>query len=439
MKCNLAGNATTGNTFAWGFDSSVNPSVTGRVSGQDIGETKNDSMGQIMTVAGSGTYTVTDDSTPGYSTVSSGTTGVTLLRLKFSATTENVDLKRVALQIGGVAASNTPTDLVGRKVTLYDSANPSVSIGEAIFSTTRFATSTVLTGFTIPAGQSKVLLVKGDIAAITASVGPLTSSGDLMRMAYDGDSNGIANGNYGVGVASGQNITPSSGDVTATGVRIYKAYPTFAKIDLSSSERLLQTASGRTLYKFSVTANGNDVYMYKFTFNIGSSTVSATTSVYGLYAFTDSGFSSADTTFSTDGLLNAGNCVNGVNSTDPNFNIVEVYMDSTACATATTTYKVPLGQTRYFKFQGNVAMVEAGTGTEFITVQLDGDAAYPSNSANLMNIASTINSDTHNDFVWSPNSTSTSISINDFDFTNGYGLIGLPTTNMLSETLTSAN
>src|SRR3989338_529431 len=191
--------------------------------------------------------------------------------------------------MGAVAATNTPNDLVGRKVALYDAANPTTSIGEAIFSTGRTATSTLLSGFTIPAGGSKSMLVKGDIAAVMALVGPLTASGDLLIVQYDKDSNGIANGNYGVGQASGQNISPDalSADIAPAGVRIMKGYSTFAKIDLSISERLLQTVSGKTLYKFKVTANGGDVYMYKATFTVSSSSVSATTSSYALFAFTD--------------------------------------------------------------------------------------------------------------------------------------------------------
>lgn len=439
MKCNVAGSATANNTFAFGYDSGSSPSFTGKTSGQDIVETENDNMGQIMTVAASGTYTVTNDSTPGYTIVSAGTTGSTLLKLKFSATTEDMDIKRVAFQLAGTA-SNTPVDLVGRKVMLYDSAAPSTSIGEAIFPTGDYATSTLSSAFIIPAGGSKTMLVKGDIAAISNAVGPLTASGDLLRVAYDGDSNGVNNGNYAVGKASGSNVAGTSGDVTATGVRIFKSYPTFTKVDLSSTERTLTGESRHALYKFSIKANNGDVYLYKTTFTIGSSTESATTSVYGLYAFTDSAFSVADSVFTTDGLLNAGNCVNGINSTDPNFNILDIYMDSTGCATATTTYKIPSGETRWLKLDATIGTVnrDGGTAVETITVQLDGDAAFTAASAatgDLMHSAATTDTDTNNDFIWSPNSTSTSIGIGDLDFANGYGMTGLPTTNMASESL----
>ena len=114
LKCDTAGNATAGNVFSWGYDTnSDRVSPTGKTSGQSIDETVTDNMGQLMTVAASGTYTVADDSTPGYLIVSSGTAGITLLKLKFSATTEEINLQRVGFDLGQSAATNTPNDLVG--------------------------------------------------------------------------------------------------------------------------------------------------------------------------------------------------------------------------------------------------------------------------------------------------------------------------------------
>lgn len=453
LKCDIAGNATANNYYAFGYDATAaDLTPTGKTSGQTIAETENDSNGQIMTIAAAGTYTVVDDSTAGYTIVSSGTTGVTLLKLKFAATTENVEIQKVALELSSTA-SNTPNDLVGRTVKLYDAASPTVAIGEAIFSTGDYATSTLLTNFVIPAGGSKSMLVKGDIAAISGTVGPLTASGDLLIMNYDGNANGISNGNYGRGVSSGQNITPSSSDVTPAGVRIMKAYPTFAKLDLSTSQLILQTKSGATLYKFKVTANAGDVYAYKWTFYIGSSSVMATTSAYGVYAFTDSGFSVADTAYSTDGLVNYGNAISA-STTDITQTIncwgkgcrplyVEVYPYK---STGFTTYKIPSGETRWFELRANVSNVESTASfTEYITVQLEGDVAYPTVlpgggvTGILTGTAGQVDTDTNNDFIWSPNSTTTSCTRFDIDFTNGYSIVGLPTTNMLSETLTSAN
>lgn len=449
LKCDIAGNATAGNVFSWGYDATgCNPTPTGKVSGQDVGETETDSAGQYMTIAAEGTYTVYDDSTLGYTVVSAGATGQTLLKLKFAAVNEDIDIHRVALQLAGTA-SNTTLDLIGRKVKLYDASNPTVSIGEATFSTTDYATSSLIaTGaFRVPSGGTKTMLVKGDIAGISYTVGPLQTSGDLLRLAYDGDSNGLANGNYGKGVSSGQTIDGTSSDITATGIRIFKAYPSFAHIPLLTDEKVLQSDSLRPLYKFSVTANGGDVYLYKTTFVIGSSTGSAagaSTSVYALTAYTNNSsgsFSGLDTTTSNgDGILNYNNAVTETAGTGKAMTL-EIYPLNTS--SASTTYKIPAGETRYLTLTATIETVETGTGSEAMSVKMEGDLAYPVNQAGsemmaaAFGIATSVELDTNDDFIWSPNSTSSSIGVGDYDYTNGYLLPGLPTTNMAAQQLTS--
>ncbi|MDO8591095.1 MAG: hypothetical protein Q7R65_03920, partial [bacterium] len=273
----------------------------------------------------------------------------------------------------------------------------------------------------------------------------------------DGNSNGISNGNYGKGASSGQNITPTSADVTATGVRVMKAYPTLAQVNLSATEKTLQTVSGATLYKYSVTANGGDVYLYKQTFLIGSSTVMATTTQYALYAYTDSGYSTADTTFigATAGLLNAANAVNGCgansyvalsnNCKAPT--TVEIYMDAgTLGSTATTTYKIPAGETRWLALKADVSnVITVANANESINVQLEGDAAYPTvvPGGGLTGLATgsagQIDTDSNNDFIWSPLSTTSTIAITNVDFTNAYSVVGLPGTHMTAEILKTSN
>ena len=221
------------------------------------------------------------------------------------------------------------------------------------------------------------------------------------RVSYDNDSNGSANGNYGQGVSSGiptPNNARAAGDIIPTGVRVMKAYPSFVKLILTSTENLLQTLTAAPLYKFSVTANAGDVYLFKFHFTVGSSTVSATTSHFGLYAYTDSGFSQADTTFTTDGLING-------------LIITMVWMPFKASQArlilfirirpvfaATTTYKIPSGSTRWFFLKGDINGVATGNISENITVRLDGDRGFAP-----MAIAATVAGASN--FVWSPNST----------------------------------
>ncbi|MDP2676135.1 MAG: hypothetical protein Q8O83_00400 [bacterium] len=482
LKCNISTGAAANTGFRWGYSTASSPTPTGVTSGQSATVTENGSgdgtgvVGQTMTVQTGGTYTVTDDSTPGYSIVQSGTTGVTLAKLKFSASFEDIDIRRVNFELSAVA-TNSPIDLIGQKVSLYDG---STWLADATFGANGdFATSSVIASgaFRVPKDSSKTMTVKGDIGGITVS-GPLVASGDFLQVQWDAGALGLSGGNYGVGVGSGSNISPTGSDTTITGVRIMKSYPSFAKIDLSTSERTMQTGSDRTIYKFKVTAVGNDVQLYKFTFQLSSSTgnlANASTSGYSVYAFTDSSFASPDTSFSTTGLLNAENCayptdaillfggmfkssdktaaveatdnvsVIGLDNTDINVNF-----NKTTCGTATTTYKIPSGETRWFRFAADVYGVETSSGEESFEVRLMGDAAYPTatphpdeniNATDKIAMASAtfIDTDTNDDLIWSPNSTTTSIALTDLDFTNGYLVPGLPTTNMSFETLTSSN
>lgn len=245
-----------------------------------------------------------------------------------------------------------------------------------------------------------------------------------------------------------------------------KAYPQFEQVAMTSSEKSLTAKDGQLLYKFKVTAKQGDINLAKLTFSVGSSTAAgsnATTTKFSLYVFTDSAYSSADGNFSSGvnagGLINAGNCYNG----GPNGSnsrsapgpgnlgtgsvYVEIYPDTTGCASGTTTLKIPSGESRWFKLQASVGTLSPSGTAETFSVQLEGDAAFPvvtpggiyGGSGAHMATRATVDTDAHNDLIWSPRST-TSVQSEvqyqyNFDWTNGYGVSGLPTSNMSSETL----
>ena len=489
LSCSTS--ATTTVSYAWGLNdltqaantaTGVNSgqSLTGVSSGLYINGGNTAAAGQTITVSTGGTFTIVDDSTPGYSIVTPGTE-VSLLKLKFAANNEDIDIKKVAFELTGVA-SNTPLDLVDSKLTLWDGTT---QVGEATFvSGGDRATSTLTGQFRVMANAAKTMTIKGVVSTINSNAGPLNKSGDLLRVTWDGNdvnSTTPANGGtYGKGVAGGTNISPTSpSDITPTGVRVMKSYPSFSKIDLSSSERVLSTGADRVLYKFSVKANGGDVGIYKFTLEHSSSTglttANASTTKYSLYTYTDSGYSAVDSSYSATGLLNANQCYGSENGSSAGGKFgqgfiansvglaatgVEIFMDKTAtgCSSgiSTTTYTVPAGQTRYFVFKGDVANVESTTGSENIQVKLRGDTAYTArvyltrqsqansdgtgmNGGGLLYTADIADSDANNDFIWTPNSTTTSIGLGDADWTNGYLVPGLPGSDMSIETITSAN
>jgi len=445
LRCDIASGST--GIYYWGLDSGQQTNYTGATglaSAQTITETLNDSSGQAMTASSGGTLTVAlDDNSPSYKIVAAGTAGVELARIRFSATNEDIDIRQIALQLSN-GASNTPVNLVNREVKLYD-ADSGALLGSAVFPTDDNATSSAISNFRVLRDGKKVVVVKGDLATISVS-GPLTASGDLLMVDYDGGNVGI-NGTYGVGVASGSNISGGTTDTAVSGVRIMKTYPVVEYIALSTTERTLNagTQSNKTLYKFKITAkggaSGDSVGIMKWTFELGSSTLGATTSVYSLYAYNDASFSQPDTNFASLGLINAGNCFNGRSSTAAGPTDVEIYADRTSCNGATTTYKIPSGQTRYFQFLATVASVESGTSNiDSITVRLAGDAAYPSLSTLMARAgfpSAGIDADTNDDFIWTPISTTTSSTIGDLDFTNGYQVDGLPSIGTTQESVQS--
>lgn len=450
LKCDIIGAAT--GVYFWGYDSGASPSPTGLVSGQSVAAadlTENDSNGQAMTAQTSGSLTVLLDSTASYVVVAPGQ-NVVLAKLKYSATDEGVDVKQVALQLSG-AASNTPINMVQQKVSLWDG---STKVGEAVFVGDTATTS--LTSFRVPKDGSRVLTIKGTIGTVDKS-GDMNRSGDLFIVDYDGDNEG-ANGNYGTGVSSGQRITPSNNDSSSTGVRIMAAYPTFANIALSSTERKLLAGDAKTVYKFKVTANVGEISLAKWTFTVASSTVSgsnATTTKFGLYIYTDSVYSTVDSQINSDGLVNSGQCYNlqgnnalGLPVTTAGLGTgpADIYA-GTGCTSGTTTVDIPSGETRWFKLVASIGAL--ATSNDAIQVQLEGDAAFPvdhqaadngdvgeMSSSGILSGDTGVQNASDNDLIWSPRSTSTSASIDDSDWTNGYGLLGLPGTNLVAETLT---
>lgn len=415
LKCDLKSTAT--GVYEWGYDTTSAPSPTGLVSGQSATLTENDSEGQLMTASTGGSLTVSlDASSPTYTLGAPGV-ATELAKYKFTATNEDISLKQVALQLSGTA-SNSQVDLVNQKVTLHDESG--TQVGEATFSTGDNATSSAITGFTIPKNASKVLTVKGTFANISSS-GPLERSGDLVKVDWDGNNTGL-NGTYGTGSESGSTVTPTGSDTASQGVRVMKTYPTVEKVNISSS----LVNGEQPILRFKVTANGSeDVALYKFTVRLA--TTSAVAADLNAYAYADSGFSNAASGVNDGGkLMNSDLDLTTLwagSATDLN-----VVADSAGTA---TVFQIPAGSTRYFEVRANMTGVDASG--DSISTQLQGDAAYPS-LATWMTDATTADDDDNDDFIWSPNSTTTAAPAN-LDFTNGYNVSGLPSANMTAQVL----
>ncbi|MDO8493610.1 MAG: peptidoglycan-binding domain-containing protein [bacterium] len=420
LNCNIAGSATTSSFFNWGIPVNTSQSTaTGVTSGQTATPTtQSAATGQTMTIAAAGTLTVTkDSSSPSYAIAAANTTGNVLGVLKFHAANEAISLQKLALQLTNPSASSSPNDLV--QVTLWNAAG--TQVGSAVFTgSNRVATSTLVDGaFIIPKDGDALMTIKGDLQPIgTSQIG---RSGALVSVDYDGAD---STGTQGKGLASGATVNQgSSSDTAVDGVRVFRSYPTITMLSLPTNT--LDNGT-RSIMRFKITANSTgDIGLYKFSIRV--STTTATVTSINAYAYTDSGFSTA-----VSGVGNSGKMMNtdlaGVEWAAPTTQL-QLYPQTTAGAS--TTIQISAGQSRYFDITGTVTASAAGAS---ISTQLEGDAAYMASSTLMMKAAGVVSayddveSDTNDDFIWSPNSTTTSV-IASNDWTNGFGIVGLNGTN----------
>lgn len=423
IKCNIANSFVAGQTISVGVATGQDTNATGVTTGNSITESVTQGLGSTMTVQSGGSFTIAlDTSSPAERWGIAGSADQVMTVLKVHATNEAMRLERIQLTFSSTTASTTDFT----KVTLWDGAT---KVGEAVFAgSATLATSTLSGDFIVPKDGDKLLTVKADLASVGTSQ-PGTS-GHLLAISL----NGIATtSTSAIGQSSGSSFNSSTAsDVNGNGVRLVKAYPTLTRMSIPSNTL---TNGSMILYRFSVTApSSGDVGLFKFTFSV-SSTTAATTSNFYVYGYSDSGFSVTPAGYTSP--LNARqvdtigeDSLNGAASTTE----VEVYFDpvtNSSSAPNGEAIQVPAGTTRYFELRGTVASATAG---DAITVNLLGDAAYFTLTSNrFVEPAGTVDAiTTNNDFVWSPNTTSTSATTTN-DWTNGFRLPGLGSTNMESQ------
>ena len=426
LKCDISGNASNDNVYQWGISGTVHQAAattytaaTGLTSGQTVVEVFTDSAGQQQTVASGSLAVALDASSPSY-TMAAGGTNATLAVLRFTATNEAIKLSRVALQFTN-GASNTPIDLQGAKVTLWDGIT---QIGEATFAVNDYATSTITGTVVIPKDGYKRITVKGDLSLI--GTGKAGTQGHVIMVDWDGNGD---TGTQGIGQSAGGTITATGSDTAASGVRTFRSVPTFAKLSTPGTK---MTAGDISLYRFSVTADSSgDVGIGKFTARIATSSATAGTKIadVNMYAFTDDDYSTVVSGLGTSGELLATavdmDTMWVSSATDLNF-------WAETSAGASTTIQIPAGEIRYFEVRGTVTT--AGS-TYSVSTQIQGDAAYQSLATTFMSTGVNADADSNNDFIWSPNCTTTSL-VTHVDWTNGYGVSGLPSSNMTASVLT---
>lgn len=404
LKCNVSGSATSGGTYTWDHDTITNFSATGATSGNAITETQLSDAAVTVTL-GSGTITVTEDSSsPTEYIARADTTDNLANAIRISTTNEGFNLTKLGLKLTNTASSSAG-DLV--KVSIYDGVT---KVGEAFFSgSATSATSTLSQVVTIPKNSSKVLTLKADFAGIGQDASDSATEGHLIAIDYLNAE--------GTGTESGATslLGSSAGSTSASGVRLFNAFPRIARLTLSSSTL---TSGTQDLYRFSITSDAkgsdNGISLYKLTVNLATSTgnsVSGTTTLSNIkvFAYTDAAFNSAVGGF-TDGQIVATIAAPANGDND---------------AVLSSALVIPAGSTYYFKIRGDVVFTSgSGTLNGSVSTKISGDGAYPVLAAStFMGSASTIDGDTNDDFIWSPNST-TSTNVGTVDWTNGYLVSG---------------
>lgn len=424
LKGNISGTATVGSSHAWGLAASAAISSTGMSTTLEIGETVNNATGSVMTVAAGGQYSVTlDSSTPTGKLIPANTTGNVMTVLKFYATSEQINVTKIRLSLNN--ASSSGNDL--SQVYIYDGSTllgqGTLGIGDAQGkSANASSTFTLTTPLQIPANTNKIVTIKADIAPIyTANT--VAHSGRQIAIDYYGSTS--TSENVGTGVSSGNEVANYSVTTAQTAAIIYKSVPTVASVALPTT-----TLSNSTMAisKFSVSADAKgDIDLYKFTFKIATTNpttggpivvenltlVDVTTPETTLYASTTKFY--ADISGYADIALLASPGTQNL---------------------STTTRTVSAGTTRTFELRATISGTGAGAA---INTQLEGDAAKVADTSGDMWTRDLVEADTNDDFIWSDLSdidhTSTSFAAAVRDYTNGYLVNGLPSSNLTAQVL----
>ncbi len=409
LTCNIAAAATGG--YQWGMTTA--PTVTGITSGQSATVSLVSSTGQIMTMTTGGTMTVTlDSSSPSYRLVSAGTTGNVDTVLRFHATNENLNLQTISLQLSSSTAS-TNADVTN--VTLWDGTT---QIGTATFGGgSTYATSTLTTSEVITANSDKLITVKVDVPS--QGVNLAGHPGALVAV----DWNGVdTKGTKATGASSGTTVYATGSATASNGIRVFKSFPT---ITYSTAGGTL-TSGAQDLLSLTVTADTKgDIKLNKLSFSISTSTASLTGN-----ALTFSG---------PNGNVEASSTLD-IPSVASGSITVPVYFNST---TNTSDAIVSAGTTKTYTLRGTVALTGNSNQNGSISIALLADVGYPGlpggqlSALGYLLASTTVSSITNSNIIWSPESTTSSITTAYDDWTNGYGIPGCFTNSGLGQNCTA--
>ncbi len=264
--------------------------------------------------------------------------------------------------------------------------------------------------FVIPKDGYKIITIKANLSDV-GTVYPGTE-GALIQI--DNDADGLT---YGTRMSSGTIISHKHSaaggtDTAVAGVRMFNSFPILERLSLSSN---ILSNGTKSLYKFKVAADAaDDISLYKFSFAIATSSVNA-------YSFSLVETDTGKTVFRSVEV--AGGVVEGV-------------VDSAQYGATQIT--IPAGSSHIYELKATIT--NAGGAGDALSVALMGDVEYPvvptPAGYSVIGTVANIIADGHDNMIWSPNTYGIS-SPTDFNWTNGFGLPGLPPTNMVAQVISA--
>ena len=196
-----------------------------------------------ISVSTQGSLTVSDNSSPKAALVAHSTTDVPVLKLLFNAKDENFSIRKFRLyqtattsvrSVNNVKVSYKNVDGVAK------TASMSLNGNNADFDITNDP-------IYVAAGTPAEVEVYASVNTISGTSGAY--SGDQIKFRFDG----TPGGTIFEAVGDSNNTLNSTSIVDGNLMTIYKAFPTFSKVDLSSATL---TSGSQPIFKFKVTATG---------------------------------------------------------------------------------------------------------------------------------------------------------------------------------------
>ncbi len=336
-------------------------------------------------------YTVSFTPYNSFQTAVAGSVGVQLSQFKFSNNaSENILLKQIAFTNFTLGASQ----LVGGSVTIW---NGSTQVGSVYMGTSTGAVATLVTPVVIPAYDAVTLSLRADL--LPQGIGQSTTPGAVVSIGYDGSKQGVG-GNYATGANTGALFTGSTEALNPPGTKIYRTVPTVT--DVSSPTSTL--VAGSDLTKIKITASpSRDILLRRITFDV----VPAPCTVVSNFVL----YGPMGRVHALDQQISNGR--------------LTITFDNT-----NADRLIPAGTAKTYTLRAMSVSGVTATDGGLVSIRFRNDDAFPFTTMGTVNHWEYVAGTTSNNFIWSPNSTTTpeaTLAKNfNMDWANALGVSGYP-------------